>query len=69
MKNRNKDLPFTTEEIIAIKAELYLVNSTNQCINPAHPSWYSAFEDLRKIKARKDTTSYKAWLESELARL
>lgn len=35
------DFPFTADDIAAIKAMLYFVNSTNQCINPPHPSWYA----------------------------
>jgi hypothetical protein len=41
----HKDCPFTKEEMDAIKAELYYVNSTNRCLNPPHPSWYRGLND------------------------
>lgn len=39
--NTHIDFPFTADDIAAIKAMLYYVNSTNKCINPPHPSWYA----------------------------
>ena len=41
----HKDCPFTKEEMDAIKAELYYINSTNHCFNPPHPSWYRGLND------------------------
>ena len=41
----HKDCPFTKEEMDAIKAELYYINSTNHCANPPHPSWYRGLND------------------------
>jgi hypothetical protein len=45
MPKIHKDCPFTKEEMDAIKAELYYVNSTNHCVNPPHPSWYRGLND------------------------
>ena len=41
----HEDCPFTKEEMDAIKAELYYINSTNHCFNPPHPSWYRGLND------------------------
>ena len=41
----HKDCPLTKEEMDAIKAELYYINSTNHCLNPPHPSWYRGLND------------------------
>lgn len=45
MAKIHKDCPLTKEDIDAIKAELYYINSTNHCINPPHPSWYRGLND------------------------
>lgn len=59
------DCPLTQEEMTAIKAELYYVNSTNQCINPPAPSWYRATTTFRE-QQQKDNSDYIKWLENEL---
>ena len=41
----HKDCPLTKEDMDAIKAELYYINSTNHCLNPPHPSWYRGLND------------------------
>ena len=50
MAKIHKDCPFTKEEMDAIKAELYYVNSTNHCANPPHPSWYRGLNDWQVNK-------------------
>jgi hypothetical protein len=52
MKKVHEDCPFDKETMDAWKAELYYINSTNQCINPPAPSWYRGLNDwqvTRKI--------------------
>ena len=62
------DCPLTKDEIIAVKAELYYVNSTNHCANPPHPSWYAGLNDWQ-IQQMKSPEAYREWLEKELATL
>ena len=49
---------FTPEEVDAIKAQLYVVNASNQCINPGDLSWIRGYnntqiERMGKRKKRK----------------
>ena len=41
----HKDCPFTAEEIDEFHAMLYNVNTSFQCINPAHVSWLKGFQN------------------------
>jgi len=67
MANRlHKDCPFSREEIDAIKAELYYMNSTNQCTNPPHPSWYTGLNDWQCSQQSLKNDAYREWLEKEL---
>lgn len=68
-KKVHKDCPFSHEELTAIKAELYFVNSTNHCANPPHPSWITAVEAFREQQERKDCSEYEKWLKNELEKL
>jgi len=50
----HKDCPLTKEEMDAIKAELYYINSTNHCLNPPHPSWYKGLNDWQANRNSHD---------------
>lgn len=38
---------FTPEEMDAIKAQLYVVNASNQCINPGDLSWIKGYNNTQ----------------------
>ena len=38
---------FTLEEMDAIKAQLYVVNASNQCINPGDLSWIRGYSETQ----------------------
>ena len=61
----HKECPLTKEEMDAVKAELYYINSTNHCANPPHPSWYRGLNDWQ-CKQMESKASYREWLEKEL---
>lgn len=69
IKDVHKECPLTKEEINAIKAELYYVNSTNHCINPSHPSWWMGLNQWQCDQINSHKEDYKAWLEKELKEL
>lgn len=54
--NIHADCPFTAEEINDIKRTLYNVNAGNRCINPPHPSWYTAVAapNLQSIREQRN---------------
>lgn len=39
---------FTPEEVDAIKAQLYVVNASNQCINPGDLSWIRGYNNTQE---------------------
>lgn len=39
---------FTQEEIDQIHAELYMVNASNQCINPGDLSWIRGYNNTQE---------------------
>lgn len=46
--NTNTNIPtLTPEEIDAIHAELYLVNSSNHCANPGCLSWIRGYGNMQ----------------------
>lgn len=69
IKGVHKDCPLTKEEINAVKAELYYVNSTNHCINPSHPTWWIGLNQWQCDQISKHKSDYKAWLKKELKEL
>lgn len=64
----HKDCPFTKEQINAIKAELYYVNSTNKCANPPHPTWYGGLTSWQNKEA-EHKEAYEEWLRKELSEI
>lgn len=70
MSKLHKDCPLTRDQIMAAKADLYLINSTNKCCNPPSMEWYKGVMYMEEKRMDEEHTSaYKQWLESELARL
>ena len=39
---------FTPQEVDAIKAQLYVVNASNQCINPGDLSWIRGYNNTQE---------------------
>ena len=50
-KHVHKDCLFTLDEIMAIKAMLYNVNTGNKCMNPAPISWATGNQWWQEIEA------------------
>lgn len=37
----------TKDKIARAQAMLYAVNTSNQCVNPPHPSWYRGYQNWK----------------------